>query len=76
MHLKLCIVAVCLAAALTACATYKATLTNARGQSTTCERFGPSRLLSGYLLIQGLRKKFDDCFADARSRGFFEPAEN
>lgn len=71
MDLKRCFAAGCLAVTLTACATYEATLTNAQGQSMTCERFGPSGILSGYLLIQGLREKFYNCIKDARHRGFF-----
>lgn len=71
MNLKRCIAAGGLAVTLAACATYEATLTNAQGQSMTCERFGPSGILSGYLLIQGLREKFDNCIKDAKRRGFF-----
>ena len=57
---------------LSGCATYEATLINAQGQNQTCERFGPSGMITGYFLIQGLRDKFDSCFDDAKRRGFFK----
>ena len=57
---------------LSGCATYEATLRNAKGQTQTCERFGPSGIITGYFLIQGLRDKFDTCFDDAKRRGFFK----
>jgi len=48
------------------CATYKQTLTNAKGESVTCEASGKTGIVSGYYL----RKGFEDCVADARAKGY------
>jgi len=55
---------------LVGCATYKTTLTNAEGQTTTCEASGKSGLVTGYYL----RKGFEDCVANAKAQGF-KPSE-
>lgn len=51
---------------LAACASYKATLTNAQGQTMTCEASGKSGIITG----AHVRGAFDDCIAAAKSQGF------
>lgn len=48
------------------CASYKTTLANSKGETMTCESSGKNGLITGYLV----RKRFDDCVDDARSKGF------
>ncbi len=72
MRYKLMMVSGYIAATMTACATYKAILKNERNQTITCERFGPSEIVTGYFLSVGLREKFDDCFKEADARSFFK----
>ena len=76
MRYKFMIVSGYIAATLTACATYKATLTNELNQTMTCERFGPSEIMTGYFLSQGLREKFDACFKEANAKRFFDGRTN
>lgn len=52
--------------ALSGCATYKTTLTDAQGRTMACEASGKSGLLTGYYLKSG----FDACVADAKAQGF------
>lgn len=70
MPVKPCIAAGCLAVTLTACATYTATLTDAKGQTITCEASGRVGLLTYHYLREG----FDDCVEAAEARGFSEIA--
>jgi hypothetical protein len=67
MQLKLIIAFLCVfITALMGCATYKSTLTNAQGQTVTCEASGKSGIVTGYYLRRG----FEDCIADAKAQGF------
>jgi len=50
------------------CASYKSTLTNAQGQTVTCEASGKSGLVTGHYLRRG----FEDCIAAAKAQGFTE----
>jgi len=50
------------------CATYKKTLTNAKGETITCEASGKNGIITGYYL----RKGFDNCVREAKSEGFKE----
>jgi len=70
MRLKLIIIASVAAIILTGCATYKSTLTNAKGETVTCEASGKSGIMTGHYLRQG----FEDCLAAARDRGYKEGA--
>jgi hypothetical protein len=54
--------------ALGGCATYRTTLTNAKGETITCEASGKSGIITGYYL----RKGFNDCVEAAKQRGFEE----
>ena len=54
------------ALALGGCVTYKATLTNAQGQTMTCEASGKNGLITGPMLRQG----FDDCVNVAEAKGY------
>ena len=54
--------------ALSGCATYKSTLTNAKGETVTCEASGKSGIITGQYLRQG----FEDCINAAKARGFKE----
>ena len=62
------LLALCSVALLSGCATYKTTLTDSKGRSTTCEASGKNGLITGYYLRQG----FDDCIAAAKANGFNE----
>lgn len=57
------------AALLSACATYKTTLTNEQGKSMTCEASGKNGLITGYYLRRG----FEECIARAKEAGYTEP---
>lgn len=52
----------------TGCATYKSTLTNAQGQTMTCEVSGKNGLITGLYL----RQSFETCIADAKAKGYKE----
>lgn len=65
---KLIIILAISLTALTGCATYKSTLTNAKGETVTCEASGKNGIITGYYL----RKSFDDCLSNAKARGFIE----
>lgn len=60
------IAAGCIAATFTACATYKSTLTNEKGQSITCEASGHSGIITGSYLRAG----YEACLESARAHGF------
>jgi hypothetical protein len=62
MPSKLAVVLIVLALAAS-CATYKATLTNSKGQTTTCEASGKGC---------GVKDSFDQCVASARAQGYSE----
>lgn len=64
--LHVTMLACAVAAALSACATYKQTLTDAEGRTVTCEASGKAGILSG----ARLRSAFDECIADAKARGY------
>ena len=68
MHSPVLTIAIISLITLVGCATYKTTLTNAKGESITCEASGKSGIVTGYYL----RKGFDNCIASARSQGFKE----
>lgn len=70
MRSKLITAAGCIAATLTACATYKSTLMNDKGQSITCEASGKSGIITGYYLREG----FEACMESAKAHGFREGA--
>jgi hypothetical protein len=53
-------------ALLTGCATYKTTLTNAKGESITCEASGHAGIISGSYLKAG----FQDCVNAAEAKGY------
>jgi len=55
---------------LSGCATYKSTLTNAQGQTMTCEASGKNGIITGPMLRQG----FDDCVNAAEAKGY-KPAQ-
>lgn len=57
-----------IAAVLSGCATYRTKLTNAQGQTTTCEASGKNGIVSGYYL----RKGFEDCIDRAHAAGYSE----
>jgi hypothetical protein len=65
--LKIAAIAVLLAA-FAGCATYRTTLTNAQGQTVTCEASGKSGVVTGYYL----RKGFEDCIDRAHAAGYNE----
>jgi hypothetical protein len=65
-HKTIAVGAVVMVALLSGCATYKTTMTNAQGQSVTCEASGKSGIVTGVYLRQG----FDACVADAKARGY------
>lgn len=52
--------------ALAGCATYRQTLTNAQGQTITCEASGKSGVVTGYYL----RKGFEECVDRAHAAGY------
>jgi len=60
------LVLLCVTLSLVGCATYKQTLTDAKGQTVTCEASGKSGILTGMYLKQG----FDDCIASANKNGY------
>lgn len=68
MQLKLIIIATVSITVLAGCATYKTTLTNAKGETVTCEASGKSGIITGYYLRQG----FEDCISAAKAQGFKE----
>ena len=68
MQIKLIILAIVSITALSGCATYKTTLTNAQGETVTCEASGKSGFVTGYYLRRG----FEDCVNAAKSQGFKE----
>ncbi len=72
IRLKLIIIATAGVTALAGCATYKSTLTNAQGQTVTCEASGKSGIVTGYYLRRG----FEDCIAGAKAQGFKEVPPN
>lgn len=51
---------------LSACASYHETLTNAKGQSVTCEASGHAGIITGFYL----KESFRSCIDDARAHGF------
>lgn len=53
---------------LSGCATYRQTLTNAQGQTITCEASGKSGIVTGHYLKQG----FQDCIDRAHAQGYSE----
>jgi hypothetical protein len=57
---------------LAGCATYKTTLTNAQGQTVTCEASGKSGIVTGYYLRRG----FEDCIAAAKAQGYTEGTQS
>ncbi|MBV8665448.1 MAG: hypothetical protein JO269_03095 [Burkholderiaceae bacterium] len=58
------------AVTLTGCASYKQTLTNAQGQSITCEASGHAGIVTGQYLKEG----FDKCVSEAENKGY-KPAD-
>ena len=65
---KLIILTIIGLAALSGCSTYKTTLTNAQGETLTCEASGKNGIITGYYL----RKGFEDCINAAKAQGFRE----
>lgn len=55
-----------MAFAVAGCASYKQTLTNASGQTVTCEASGHSGIITGQYLKEG----FDKCVANAEAQGY------
>lgn len=51
---------------LSACATYRATLTDEKGRTVTCEASGKSGIITG----AHVRGAFDDCMAAAQANGY------
>ena len=72
MRTSLIIATGCIAATLAACATYKTTLTNEKGQSITCEASGHSGIITGSYLRSG----YEACLESARAHGFSQLAPN
>jgi hypothetical protein len=68
MQIKLIIFAIVSVTVLAGCAHYKTTLTNAQGETVTCEASGKSGVITGYYLRRG----FEDCVNAAKARGFEE----
>ena len=68
MNFRLIILAIACVAALAGCAHYKTTLTNAKGETVTCEASGKSGFITGYYLRRG----FEDCVNAANAQGFKE----
>lgn len=68
MPMKSSFTAACLTATLTACATHTATLTDAQGQTVTCEASGKAGTATHYYLREG----FNDCVEAAKAQGFSE----
>ena len=68
MQIILIIIAIVSVTALTGCAHYKTTLTNAQGETVTCEASGKSGVITGYYLRRG----FEDCISAAKAQGFKE----
>lgn len=54
------------AASMAGCATYKTTLTNAKGESVTCEAHGKNGIITGMYLKKG----FTDCVNNAKANGY------
>ena len=50
MQIKLIVIAIVSITALIGCAHYKTTLTNAKGETVTCEASGNSGFITGYYL--------------------------
>ena len=48
------------------CATYKSTMSNAKGEVITCEATGKNGFVTGYLL----QKRFEDCVREAHALGY------
>lgn len=65
---RLIIITVISLSVLAGCATYKQTLTNAKGESVTCEASGKNGIITGYYL----RKGFNDCISAAKAQGFIQ----
>lgn len=65
---RIVLLALCLGALLSGCASYKTTLTDSKGTSATCEASGKNGLITGYYLRQG----FEDCIAAAKANGYKE----
>lgn len=53
---------------LAGCATYKTTLVNEQGKTTTCEASGKSGIITGYYLRRG----FENCIERAKQAGYTE----
>lgn len=60
------LIGACGVALCAGCATYKTTLTDANGRSTTCEASGKAGIITGIYLRQG----FEDCVSAARKAGY------
>jgi len=58
----------CVMGLVSGCATYKTTLTNAQGQTVTCEASGKNGIVTGHYLRSG----FEDCVNNAKASGFKE----
>lgn len=71
MQIKLIIIAIVSITALIGCAHYKTTLTNAKGETVTCEASGKSGFITGYYLRRG----FEDCISAAKAQGFKEATQ-
>lgn len=54
------------ALAISGCATYQTTLTNAKGEQITCKASGKSGIITGLYLRQGFQK----CVSDAEAAGY------
>ncbi len=71
MQIKLIIFTIICVTVLAGCAHYKTTLTNAKGETVTCEASGKSGFITGYYLRRG----FEDCVNAAKARGFEEVSQ-
>ena len=68
MKIKLIIIATVSLVALSGCAHYKTTLTNAKGETMTCEASGKNGIVTGIYLRRG----FESCISAAKAQGFEE----
>lgn len=66
MKFAINVMAVLFLSVVSACATYKTTLTDAEGKTITCEASGKSGIITGHYLRRG----FEECVAAAKAQGY------
>ena len=61
-------VSMCAIGLISGCATYKTTLTNAKGETVTCEASGHAGIVTGHYLREG----YEECVNNAKANGYQE----